>query len=197
MNLKWLSDHNSKLKDSSVRIFAWSLPAGKTCPQAKGCRNICYAQRRRFLWEPAVERRERNLKLALDGRRFLKELTDDLIRISRIKDCFVRLHDSGDFFNELYARNWRILINQFPEIQFYAYTKSVEMVKGNICSLNFRPIFSLGGRQDRLISVQNDRHARIFRTRRQLLAAKYVDGSKDDAVAATSPSLCIGLVLKK
>lgn len=90
-----------------------------------------------------------------------------------------------------------MLVDEFPEISFYAYTKSVKMVRRNICSPNFRPIFSLGGRQDNLIDLKRDRHARIFANKQELSAAKYVDGSKDDAIAATNPSLRIGLLLKK
>jgi hypothetical protein len=39
-----------------------------------------------------------------------------------------RLHYSGDFFSRSYAKAWANTIKQFPEIQFWTYTRSFEYV---------------------------------------------------------------------
>ena len=36
----------------------------------------------------------------------------------------LRIHESGDFFSVGYIRMWARVIASFPEVQFYAYTRS-------------------------------------------------------------------------
>lgn len=41
------------------------------------------------------------------------------------KNLFFRLHTSGDFFSEDYARAWAATITKFPQVQFWVYTRSL------------------------------------------------------------------------
>ena len=44
------------------------------------------------------------------------------------KPCnLLRIHESGDFFTELYFRAWLQAAKQNPDVKFYAYTKSLGM----------------------------------------------------------------------
>ena len=195
MKTKWLSQGNSKLNGSSVPIVSWGLPAGKTCLFAGACRSMCYAQKRRYKFASVVAKREENLRLA-KSKDFKACIRQDLIGLPN--GTYVRIHDSGDFFSEKYLRDWMGLMNEFPGINFYAYTKAVPLLnKVGFLPANFRAIFSLGGTSDQDVNICSHRHARIFDTLEELLAAGYVDGSKDDGVAATSKEIRIGLVRKK
>ena len=80
-------------------------------------------------------------------------------------------------------------------VSFYAYTKQVEMFQNEKARIpsNFTVIFSYGGKQDALIDVTNDRHARVFESIEALELAGYADGTHDDMVAALGESNKIGL----
>ena len=42
---------------------------------------------------------------------------------------FMRLHYSGDFFSADYARAWAAAITKFPDVRFWVYTRSHDMVQ--------------------------------------------------------------------
>lgn len=105
----------------------------------------------------------------------------------------VRIHDSGDFFNELYLRLWVGVAEQVPDVLFYAYTKEVLMFKefGQFPD-NFRYLFSTGGRQDGLIEA-TDRHADVFPNEEAIEAAGYSSQDASDLLAILLPTNRIGI----
>jgi hypothetical protein len=106
---------------------------------------------------------------------------------------FIRIHDSGDFFNEDYALRWIKLATRFPSITFYTYTKEVSMFKRLSVPLNFIVIYSLGGREDHLIDIKKDRHSDVFPDEAAMIAAGYNDIKDDDKQAAIHPNHKVGL----
>ena len=72
-------------------------------------------------------------------------------------------------------------------MKFYAYTKEVNEFKKlklmHWIPSNFTLIYSLGGKQDASISMETDRHARVFESEDQLNAAGYINASSDDLLA--------------
>lgn len=186
--MKWLTQ-NSKLKKDG--IWAFSLPPVKTCPFAGECRKYCYAQKGFY--------RMSTVKLGLQ-KRYLVSTTQnfaDQINYECRGKKIVRIHASGDFYNEEYLRKWRMIALSNPNVLFYAYTKSVSLIKKvdkAYWPKNLRIIFSYGGLQDNLIDPANDRHCKIFETKVDLDAAGYVDVSESDLIAATTKSLKIGIV---
>lgn len=44
------------------------------------------------------------------------------------KAQYFRLHWSGDFFNEAYAKAWVKVMREFPYVKFWAYTRSFEFI---------------------------------------------------------------------
>jgi hypothetical protein len=48
-------------------------------------------------------------------------------------------------------------------------------------------VFSLGGKEDHLIDLNNDRHADVFPDLESLVAAGYSDQSDDDRLAVIGP----------
>jgi hypothetical protein len=108
---------------------------------------------------------------------------------------WVRIHDSGDFFSPQYFEAWLRIAEATPDVRFYAYTKEVAMVKSHTLPDNFIIIFSMGGKQDRLIDVEKDRHADVFPTMEALIESGYTDQEDNDILAATLPTTKIGVVV--
>lgn len=65
----------------------------------------------------------------------------------------VRIHESGDFFTEVYFRAWLQVANQNPSLKFYAYTKSLGMWYESRYSIpdNVYLTASVGGTLDYLL----------------------------------------------
>ena len=76
----------------------------------------------------------------------------------------VRIHSSGDFYNETYFKAWLLVSKSMPEIIFYAYTKSFRYWVKNIndIPLNFHLIASRGSKDDSLINLYNLKRVEIF-----------------------------------
>lgn len=111
---------------------------------------------------------------------------------------FIRIHDGGDFLSQVYAESWLAIARLFPNINFYAYTKEVQLFKETLLVVtpsNFTLIYSYGGRQDHMIDREVDRNSDVFPTIEALEAAGYVDIEEDDKLAATHPNPKIGLVV--
>ena len=190
--MDYFSYNNHKLRKQRIRLF--NLPAGKTCPQAGECADYCYAQKGFYIMPAVKAFRAKSLELTLNSELFKTQINREL---KTHKDwTTARLHDSGDFYYTHYLLDWIQIALKNKDHLFYAYTKSVEMVKqqSHIIPDNFRIIFSYGGKQDNLINPETDRHAKIFKTKKELEKAGYVDCSKDDLLTATTDSLKIGLI---
>lgn len=113
---------------------AFGLPAGKdySCPGATSiCDSVCYAGKIEKRYKAVHARLNANLELlrSLD----IVGMTDAL-RImlwqfaaecdkKGVEKKF-RIHWDGDFFSRGYAIAWAAVIQEFPEIQFWVYTRS-------------------------------------------------------------------------
>jgi hypothetical protein len=188
-----LFTRNSKLKKASFYTVNFGIPALKTCPMAKECGAFCYANKGAYNW-PIV-------KKAYEYR-YQETLKNDFpqvaVSILRKKKKLekVRIHDSGDFYNKEYLYKWFKIAESMPNKEFYAYTKQVKMLKDNWKNKpkNLTIIFSIGGKQDNLIDLENDRHSKIFKTLDELLKSGYIDTSKDDS-NAIGTNKKVGLVI--
>ena len=134
------SSGNEKLKENnSVGYIIFNLPARKTCPKATGeCWRLCYAV--------AAER--------YDGPRAMRSTNYDASRqpgfetamIEHInyliglrsyrakKHIVIRVHESGDFYSQVYFNAWLNVAEHFKDnrkLHFVAYTKSVDFVPEN------------------------------------------------------------------
>jgi len=183
---------NSKLKKDGIHSFG--LPAIKTCPFAGACKAYCYATHGCYRYPVVKHARERNLKATREvgfSNRICAE-------ISRRDIKRVRIHDSGDFYSRPYLAKWLDIAHRNPWTQFYCYTKSIPYFVEHpptYIPLNFRVIFSTGGKRSDLIDTEKHRHASVFKNSSRLNDFGYDDGSQSDLVAATTKSLKIGLIL--
>ena len=181
-----LLTQNSKLKSTSKiinkRVFNFGITAYKSitgkiiCPFADKCVKYCYAQKGAYSWsnvKPAFEKRYEITKQD----NFIELMNKE---IKRKKVDFLRVHDSGDFYSPSYIQRWFKIANQNPNVNFYAYTKSIPLFKGLSIPENFDIIFSEGSKVDELINVETDRHAKIFNSVEELEKAGYINASKND-----------------
>jgi hypothetical protein len=194
---------NAKMKKTSketgTRIFNFGITAYKshstgriTCPLADTCVNLCYASKRSYTWTNTKKAYERRYLLTKDKALFMQKMSD---AIKNRKPTHLRIHDSGDFYNREYIKNWFSIMEQFPNVIFYAYTKSklfFDTFK-NIPT-NFTLIYSIGSKRDELINLDKDRHAKIFKNEYDLLNEGYVNASENDLIAINKENKKIGLI---
>jgi hypothetical protein len=82
------------------------------------------------------------------------------------KDCkAVRIHMSGDFYNQAYFDMWLSVAEQHPHIEFWAYTKSLTYWVARLDRIPTNLILtaSYGGRLDALIERHNLKNVQIYR----------------------------------
>lgn len=109
------------------KIPSFSLTSIDSCHmRTKLCEKLCYAAK--------IERIYTNAKAAYDLNMALVEdpgfLTEMIIKIStiwkkkKVKPIAFRWHVSGDILNIKYLYNMKKIMETFPNITFYAYTRS-------------------------------------------------------------------------
>lgn len=174
-----LLTQNSKLKSTSKlsgkRVFNFGIPAQDTCLWAGDCKKYCYASKGAYIWsnvKPAFERR-------LEATKQDNFPSVMIAEIVKRKVDVVRIHDSGDFYSREYLHKWFKVMESLPNIQFYAYSKSLPLFVKERLPSNFTLIKSIGGKRDDLIN-EGDRHARIFKTEQELIDAGYINASDND-----------------
>ena len=199
-----LTNGNRELAKDGV--FTWTLPAlnarlsnGKnhvTCPNAGICAKLCYARSGTFNFSNVKRAHLAKLEMLLNDLTGWEEQMTAELKAKRYRGGkWVRIHDSGDFFSPEYFEAWLRIAKATPDVRFYAYTKEVAMVKSHTLPDNFIIIFSMGGKQDRLIDTEVDRHADVFPTLEALNEAGYTDQEDSDILAATLPTPKIGIVV--
>ena len=185
-----LLTQNSKLKETSkklgLKIFNFSIPAYKSsngetiCKYAKVCVKYCYAQKGNYKRFPKIgQLMEQRYELSKQS--IFVGLIN--IEIKKRKANAIRIHDSGDFYSKEYLYKWIQIAKDNPEVNFYAYTKSLPYFKGVTLPNNMDIIFSVGGYRDKDINFGKDRHAQIFNSSEELEKAGYIDASKIDYFA--------------
>lgn len=213
-----LLTQNSELKE--IGAYNWTIPAlgvklddgrvVRTCPQAGACARFCYARNGTYNFPTAKKAHARNLKMVLDDLEGWKSaMIEELCKKKYRGGKHVRIHDSGDFFSEEYLEAWLDIARIVPDVTFYCYTKEVSLFKRvvdrkyystgaegwfPIKPANFLYLFSMGGLEDHLIDVENDRHAEVFPTAEALEAAGYFNQEESDLLAIYAPTNRIGIV---
>jgi hypothetical protein len=188
---------NAKLDDA---IFTFSLPAGHYCPFAHQCLSKADPQTGRVTDGPATtfrcfsasnEVRSSVRQARWHNARLLKgKSKGEMVRL--ILDSltpyagYVRLHVSGDFFNQQYFDAWVEVARRRPRTLFYGYTKSLLYWVRRKADLpgNFILTASYGGTHDRLIAEHNLRYARVVFSEEEA-AALGLELDHDDTHAMT------------
>lgn len=166
---------NAKLSN----IGTFSIPAGHTCPYAKDCLSKanrltgkiidgkhckirCFAATAESVFPTARAHRWYNFDLLREASTIEKMTT--LINRSLPKNMStIRIHVSGDYYNESYFLAWLNVAYNNPLKVFYGYTKANPFLieyKKHIPS-NFRFTASKGGTCDNLIEKHKMKFAEI------------------------------------
>lgn len=157
---------NAKL---SANIAIFDLPAGHSCPFAKDCLSKsdritgkiidghhcqfrCYAASGEARATNVRKKRWGNFEI-LKGAKTEQKIGDVIQRSLPVGIDKVRIHSSGDFFNEHYFVAWVNVALNNPLITFYGYSKAMPwFVKyKQYIPTNFRFTASKGGTHDHLI----------------------------------------------
>jgi hypothetical protein len=181
MELLKLGVGNAKLNKNTA-IF--DLPAGHTCPFAKDCAEKvnpktgklipnpnakfrCFSAVSELISTAARKKRWHNFNL-IRNLRTAKQIANLIIASfeanpKALKSTLVRVHSSGDFYNEKYFRAWMIVAKHFSDKTFYAYTKSLKYLVANLNSVpeNFHITASRGGKNDNLIEEYNLKNVKV------------------------------------
>jgi hypothetical protein len=126
----------------------FGLPAGKnySCPGATSvCESVCYAGKLEKIFKGVKVNLLHNWDLLKDNdlqgmytllSEMIAEFKTDCVK----KDApmLFRIHWDGDFFNDDYTQAWRMVIEEQPDIQFWAYTrvKSAALILKDIANLS-------------------------------------------------------------
>lgn len=203
---RFLLTQNGELRPDG--IFNWTLPAWvvklpdgssfNVCPNAGACAALCYARVGTYRFKNVRQAHLRNLRLVLDRPdRWEALMVEELGNRARYRGQAVRIHDSGDFFNDDYLTRWLRIIRTAPHVLFYAYTKEVSRFKRLVDPdppENFKWVYSMGGLEDHLVDRDLDRHADVFPDLASLEAAGYTSQEDNDLLCVLLPTNRIGIV---
>jgi hypothetical protein len=114
---------------------------------------------------------------------FVERINNELAKVKKDKQIYIRIHDSGDFYSPTYFQKWLTIAKNNPSVRFYAYTKSHSFIRGIELPENFDLIFSLGSKNDELINTETERHSKIFYSADEMKDNGYSDASYLDILA--------------
>lgn len=124
MMKKVLSRGNNKLHNS---IFCWAITPVESCLNCSQCAKRCYA-RFPYRMRPNVRKAwDFNFSIAKTGA-FVDHIIEQLSNARTCKS--VRIHVAGDFFSPEYIEGWKKIVDFFPAIRFYSYSKVFDILPG-------------------------------------------------------------------
>jgi hypothetical protein len=109
----------------------------------------------------------------------------------------VRIHDSGDFFSVEYLNAWLEIAEKCQHVLFYAYTKDVTMFREHVVGkapVNFRWVYSTGGKEDSLIDKDTERHADVFPSFEVMESLGYTSQEENDLLCVLLPTTRVGII---
>jgi hypothetical protein len=124
-----------------IEIYTFSIPAGTSCPFAVECKTTADrawgfitdgAKQKYRCYAATDEARSPQVRAARHWNfELLRGETEEemFLRIQTSlpkKATIIRIHVSGDFFNQRYFNAWVRIARHNPNILFYAYTKSLK-----------------------------------------------------------------------
>ena len=194
---------NAKL---NTAIAIMDIPAGYSCPQANLCLSFsnrltgkitdgkntefrCYAASAEAAFPSVRRKRWYNFDL-LRSMGSMQNMAN-LIQISLPPNFnYIRIHASGDFYNESYFLAWLNVALNNPSIIFYGYTKCINyLIKyKKYIPDNFRFTSSYGGKLDDLISKHKLIYAKVVFSIKEAKDAKLeIDHDDSHSIEFKSP----------
>ena len=116
---------------SMKNVFTWNLPSKLTCPNSTElCRKSCYAVKAERPYRPNVlpSRMDNwNCSMKESFPEDMKAIIKGKTLTSKSFTGYFRIHESGDFYNQKYLDDWKLICSYFKRIKFLAYTKSFDL----------------------------------------------------------------------
>jgi len=157
------------LKGLAVNEATGDFVVVDTCPGAGACKVYCYAKKGGYVqWKASSMSQTRQLNFLLNDPQGYKSKLESELRSAEAKygkkgtKLVVRWHDAGDFFSPEYLDLAYSVARDFPNIDFYAYTKMAGVATGDKPS-NFKMNFSMGATpdQEKQIDFQKTKHSTV------------------------------------
>jgi hypothetical protein len=118
----------SKGNMKTGNIPTWSLPSKVTCPGSTiECRKHCYAAKAERMYKQVLPCRQTNLDATMENQ-FVDNVNTWL---TKNKPSYFRIHESGDFYCQVYLNRWFEIANLNPGVKFLAFTKSFKLDYSN------------------------------------------------------------------
>jgi hypothetical protein len=157
------------LKGLAVNERTGDFVVVDTCPGAGACKVYCYAKKGGYVqWKASSLSQTKQLNFLLNDPAGYKAKLESELRAAEAKfakkgtKVVVRWHDAGDFFSPDYLDLAYSVAKDFPNIDFYAYTKMAAVAQGNKPS-NFKMNFSAGAdaSQEKQVNLQTTKHSTV------------------------------------
>lgn len=182
--------YGKRFLKNNRKIYSFDLLAGRSCPFANKCKSYvkktngslkakdgpnteirCYAASLEVLYPPVYNLHKRNLnKMRYHSRTKTRLELSYYIEQHIPRDAgIIRIHSSGDFFNQVYFDAWNLVAIRNPNILFYAYTKALEYWHRRIDQIPTNMVLtaSYGGKLDDVIKPLGLRSAIIVHNRKE------------------------------
>jgi hypothetical protein len=182
-NLLKFGEPNAKLKkmlkELSLKLKTFTLPAGWSCPAAKDCLSRadkvtgkikdgpdtefrCFAASAEATYPSLRKMVWHNFGLLKDALVDGVDACADLICAS-LPDKFdiMRVHVGGDYFSKNYLQAWIEVAKRNPEKIFYSYSKSLHFFKQFALPSNLVLTASRGGKHDDMIELHGWKEALV------------------------------------
>ena len=149
-------------------VVGFDLPAGYTCPFADKCKAKAHRITGKITdsktlvyrcYASSIESAFTNTRfahwhnydmlkgLSLDA--MVKLILSSIPKLAKI----IRIHSSGDFYNQTYFKAWVRIAELRPDLQFFGYTKAIQYVDA-VKPDNFKLVYSYGGKLDHKLENQ-------------------------------------------
>ena len=189
------------LKELSLKLKTFTLPAGHTCPGAKDCLSRanretgkiqdgpdtefrCFAASAEAMYPSLRNMVWRNFELIKATLKKSVDACADLICESLPKKFdIMRVHVGGDYFNVKYLQAWIEVAKRNPDKIFYSYSKSLHFFKQFALPENLVLTASRGGKYDNMIDLHGWKEALVVYSEQEAID-KGLEIDHDDTHAA-------------
>jgi hypothetical protein len=158
------------LKGLAVNEKTGEFVVVDTCPGAGACKVYCYARKGGYIqYKDASMSQTRLLNYLLnDPQGFKTQFENELRKEQTLaqkkgRKIVIRWHDAGDFFSPEYLDLAYQIAKDFPDVDFYAYTKMASVATGSKPK-NFIMNFSMGATpdQEKQIDFGKTKHSTVI-----------------------------------
>ena len=189
------------LKELSLKLKTFTLPAGHSCPAAKDCLSKadretgkikdgpdtefrCFAASAEATYPSLRKMVWRNFELIKATLKNSVDACADLICKSLPKKFdILRVHVGGDYFSKQYLQAWIEVAKRNPDKLFYSYSKSLHFFKQFALPENLVLTASRGGKYDDMIDLHGWKEALVVYSEQEAID-KGLEIDHDDTHAA-------------